>query len=295
LRPKEQEICYYYGYSKDTQDTCIIGIDDVDCTSCSIQQYVEEGGGLRSDCIAFDCTNIANGNAGTDCAGDFVSDIFENLPTFVPVEATVSFLESLIFGISTMSVDEQLEWATLTAEYMVKFYETIAQDILRDLVVLIEVLALIPAAGGDGRLLHEQGDSLKIIYNTALSYRIDDPSLISPLEVAQLPFFTAEDRAAYARFMREFGSGNLANILAIEFLGQREAIRPAKSAKKSKKASKTAKSEKHSKGTSKGERTPLYQALTIEDIEADYFEIAASDTKHSKSTKSEKKGRRKRE
>ena len=271
----EQKICYYYGYAEDDPSECSISINEVDCDSCRLERVSTDES--ISDCITFDCTNIANGNAGVDCKGDFVSDIYESLSTLFPVDATVSFLQTIIFGISRMSVEEQIEWATLTAEYIVQYYDTIAQDILRDLIVVIEVVAVMPRAGNDGRRLHELVDSVKVIYNTDLNYLIEDPSLISPEEIAQLPFFSVEDRAAYVEFMNQFGSGNLANITAIESLGQIEALRPDKSAKKSKstksskkssKGSKTSdKSSKKSTKSAKSERNPIYLPPTLEDID----------------------------
>ena len=272
----EQKICYYYGYTDDPSE-CSISINEVDCDSCMLEAVSTDES--ISDCITFDCTNIAIGNAGVDCKGDFVSDIYESLSTLFPVDATVSFLQTIIFGISRMSVEEQIEWATLTAEYIVQYYDTIAQDILRDLIVVIEVVAVMPRAGNDGRRLHELVDSVKVIYNTDLNYLIEDPSLISPEEIARLPFFSVEDRAAYVEFMNQFGSGNLANITAIESLGQIEALRPDKSAKKSKstksskkssKGSKTSdKSSKKSTKSAKSERNPIYLPPTIEDIDMD--------------------------
>jgi len=261
-------------------------------------------------CTLFDCTNIANGNAGSTCEEDRPVDIFEKMPQLYPVEATVSFLEMIILGIARMSVEEQIEWATLTAEYIVQYYDTIAQDILRDLIVVIEVLAVLPGKGSAGlaRRLDEAVDLVKVIYNTDLKYRIEDPSLISPEEVAQLPFFTEEDKDNYVLFINKFGSGNLANITDIEFLGPRDPIRPGKSGKKSKKSSKKAsksdkgskspksmKSEKSSKKSSKkssstdeevlleDEREPLFVLPTMEEI----TETVEESTKSSKKEKSE--------
>lgn len=303
----EQEVCYYYGYSVDSPGTCYIGIDGVDCASCEYDSY---------DCTAFDCTNIANGNAGNSCAGEYATDIFDNLPTFVQVDETISLLETILYGISRMTIDEQTEWATLTAEYVVQYYETVAPDILFNLVVVIEILAVIPGNGGAGRFLQENEGSefVTVVHNIYLAYEIEDPSIISPVEVAQLPFSTAEEQDAYIQYIMDFGSGGLAGIEGVESLGKRESIRPEKGSKKnkksSKKSSKGSKSSKKSKSQGKGKGSQLYHPppMHYHDDDDQYVE-GSSDSKSSKKTygkgliadtydhhdaKNEKKGKRRR-
>lgn len=275
LPPSEGEICYYYLYDS---EVCRITIDDETCNSCEVIEKYEYSPqpGFTTVCYGasvFDCTNIEGGNAGNDCVGDRVSDIFGN-STLVPVEENVPFLRSILYGISSMSIDEQIEWATLTAEYIVSYYQTQNTDLLQDITALIDVLAVIPNDDRRGRSLQECGGSVTVIYDTYLSYSIEDPTLISPSEVAQMPFATEADQAIYVQYLMLFGTGDLTCIDGVDPLGQGRPLRPGKGGKSDKKSKKSSKkSSKSSKSGKKsgGKGSQIYHPPPVEHWDDDDY------------------------
>ena len=271
--PYKQDICYYYYAGV---EDCVISIDGNDCSSCLFLRNDQANG---NDCTVFDCTNLPNGKSGNTCSGDFPSSVFDIANPLVPVEATVSFLQAILYGISRLSIDEQIQWATLTAQFIVNFYQTTLPDILEELSVLIEVLAVLPNDPME-RKLQAGIPSANIIYNMFLSYLIQDPNQISPSEVAELPFVTEADRANYTIFLQEFGQGALQEIVDVEFLGQRQPIRPGKGGKKGKKGaksgkkgSKSSKKAKTAKSVKSDKKGMLYEIPPIpyDVLENDYY------------------------
>jgi hypothetical protein len=304
--PYEQDLCYSYEYGV---DECQISVDEELCNSCL--QITEEGHNSYG-CVQFDCTNIASGNEGSDCDGDSPTNISTNSTTvYYPVDENVAFLQSILYGISSMSISEQQEWATLTAEYIVSYHMTENPDI-QDITVLIEVLAVMPN-DRRGRILQDDG-SVTIVYNTFVSYSIEDPNSITPLEFAEVPFLTEADQANYVQFLMDFGTGDIANINGVDPLGQQSPIRPGKGGKKSKKSSKkSSKSSKSSKSDKKGsgKGSQIYDPPPVQDLEDDdYYHYKESKkgkgiTSHmygypennddsSRSSKSDKKGKSRR-
>lgn len=321
-KPYLQEICYYF-YTG--EEECDIYINGLECNSC---QFLEGDIGYVDDCLIFDCTNVPNGNAGNSCEGDYTTDAFDGASVFVPVDENVSFLQAILYGISSMSRNDQVEWATLTAEYIVNFYETTVPDLLQELTVLIEVLAVIPNSPRE-RILQECGGSVNVIYNMFLSYLIQDPTLASPSEIAELPFVSEADQANYTQFLKEFGTGSLDCIEDIELLGQVQPIRPAKGEKRGKKSGKksskkgskksskkASKSEKASKSAKKSKSDKHEHKLYVpppvtypdEEFYYDFEQIKHGNSEgkgisaemygypeHHRSSKSEKKGKRRRD
>ena len=169
-----------------------------------------------------------------------------------------------------MSIQEQQEWATLTAEYIVSYYMTEKPDLLQDLHAQVGVLAVVPYESS-GRTLHRCGGSVEIVYNIYLAYSIEDPDSITPLEVAQMPFLANSDQVNYIQLLAEFGSGDFSCIYDIDPLGQQKPMRPGRSGKKSKKSSKNSKASKNDKkGGDKGSQ--IYNPPPIEYlIDDDYF------------------------
>lgn len=272
--PYKQEVCYFQATGS---DVCAIYIDDQECTSCLIEASANGG-----NCFTFDCTNVAGGNTGNDCLGDHVTGAFDGLPDppgivepLTPVEGEVKYLQAILTGISSMSYDEQVDWATLTAEYIVSYYANMTLPVVEDLAVLIDVLAVIPGRGRDPRRdLQDCGGSVVLVYNTYVSYSIEDPNLYSPGDIVEMPFLTEEDQQAYVDFIVANGQGDLVCLSDFESMGQRQPMRPAKGGKKSQK--KSSKSSKSSKA-SYGKGAQIYHPPPL-----DYLEPPPHHTKSSK-------------
>eukprot|EP00980_Cylindrotheca_fusiformis_P007323 scaffold1525_cov142-Cylindrotheca_fusiformis.AAC.123 len=76
-KPYDISLCY----SVDTQRTCNISVQSVDCAKCELVDGVIHPvyGFVGYNCYEFDCRNTLAGNAGNNCAGTYVLDALNGL------------------------------------------------------------------------------------------------------------------------------------------------------------------------------------------------------------------------
>lgn len=291
-KPYEKRVCYYYTYD---DQNCQIVFNEYDyCSTCESYQNEDD-----ESCTLFDCTNLLGGNQGTDCDGVKSTQIFEKaeeIPTLtLQVDETVKFLQTILIGVNSLTMQEQEEWARLTAQFIVDFWEENAPDRIQNLEANIKVLTVVT---GDTlrRVLHSGGAGfVTVAYNTELRYLTDEENPVAAIDVATFPFSTDGNLQAYIEYLSTNGNGQIAMLSGIDFLGVRAPIRPGLGGKKGKKygkkASKSSKSSKSDKKGGKGKGSHLYNPPTMDfyNEEDDDFYFSGDYSKRSKSTKRSKK------
>lgn len=291
-KPYTKSLCYYYQYDV---KQCQITFDGNEyCESC---ESVDDD--LQGTCTNFDCSNLENGNQGSDCDDVRASQIFEkasNSTLTFEVDETVRLIQTVLVGVSSLSIEEQEEWASLTAEFIVQFWESNAPDMIQNLEVNIHILTIV-TGGTLRRVLHDGAGFLTIAYNTELNYLTDEDNPVEAIDVATFPFATDENINAYLEFLSANGTGQIAMLSAIDFLGVREPFRRGKGGKKGGKGNKKSskndkKSSKNDKKSGKGTRAYHPPPIDYYVEDDDMYFSHDSGSKASKNEKNSKNAKR---
>eukprot|EP00934_Nitzschia_sp_Nitz4_P001947 Nitzschia sp. Nitz4//scaffold6_size259037//224632//226191//NITZ4_001120-RA/size259037-processed-gene-0.225-mRNA-1//1//CDS//3329557031//1947//frame0 len=139
------------------------------------------------------------------------------VPTQAPTPGlgvvSVEDLSMTLYGINTLSPEDQTNWRVATTQYLSDFYD-VSSDVL-DFETTLEVTS----TSGVRRRLDEATDSVVLSYSQILSYRLVNMNL-SPVDIATDPFTTDESREKYVtEFLNALPGSVLVNVSSSSTVG----------------------------------------------------------------------------
>ncbi len=109
-------------------------------------------------------------------------------PTTVLMTNTLNDLEITLFGTTELSDEDIADWESVTSLYQTTFYADGKNGV-------VEFQTQLDVVSASRRRL-QQGDSVTVIYNQNMTYRLANVEM-TPAEIVTTPFSTEEDRNQY--------------------------------------------------------------------------------------------------